>query len=1119
MFSAEFAAKLKQRKAETDKHSLLPDTDSSRVTSGSRVPLAVPIPQNSAIVPVPQAKYFERSAEGFCGLRNQGATCYLNSLLQSLYMTPELRQAVYEWPYNDNIPEDKSAPRQFQKLFANMQMSLQGSHSTHGVTKSFGWTSNEVYQQQDVTEMFQVLFEHFRSQKGTSLEKIVEEKYMGESVSYVKCLDCGYTSDNKNPFQVLQLPIEGMKTLEDCINNYTHPEILDGANQYFCQDCNQKCDAQKGIALTRFPYLLSINFNRWTMNWQTMQRKKLGEKIRFPLLLNVKPHLTTTFNDSSNGKPKASPVLMFNRSNKAAEDDAKNSEEKGVTCKKCDFTNPADAASCGFCEVYDEKGDEGYEYELFSMMIHTGGAYGGHYFAYIKDFKTGDWICFNDSRVTRIEEDYIKYWFENPGAAEMDLKKVMKARKEALGDLIPMTNPLAGSYLLMYRQVSNQNIAEADSKLIHDSIIAEIKKKDKVFEKQKARMEYLKTVQKFNIFSGEMKRGVVIEVKKNLLMSDAHKAVYDEFKFENETPIEQTRLREWDSIRKMMLEPIADGEYEKQTIEEMRFKNMANVTLEIRAEDADFEKWEGEKIAIELVTVDEATGSFTEPRYEMVKQNCVISEVRQLVAKLYQADDDQVGLAKLDDEAKYGALLLDKNRLDDYQLKELDYRIYFEIVPKESLMGDNPQTPGQGLLSRFSDMINEITVSFKDLIDSEKTHTVRIDLRKTLGELRDLIARTLDIPLNFCRITRNFKQLKDDEKTLIKLHFDEFSALEGCMLGVTRERVLRKNEFSLSVYELVEAKKKKDRFKFVNEIVLNSTWKAAKVREEIRTVARKTEAKEEAKEEEYPFKDIPFFRIREKKGSRMLGPFMEDQALKKNCLGVRDGYQLVVQPSMFQEIFTKNTLLINVASWDPKELSIGKIVEIGISANAKLETDLKETLSKLSDIPQDKITAVHPYRYQVNQEGKKHKISELFSKAPDTFDPSHTMRTWKMKNADYVVYKDKTEKEIYIPESSGETSVSFARQPERGIVIYSPEEQVEREAKRQKEEADDLAEREKLRQEAIERQKQAEAARMATAVAASIPKTEKEIVVVEDKEDLALGNKEVVENKDVVEDK
>ena len=38
----------------------------------------------------------ETSGIQFKGLKNQGATCYLNALLQSLYFTPELRAGIYK---------------------------------------------------------------------------------------------------------------------------------------------------------------------------------------------------------------------------------------------------------------------------------------------------------------------------------------------------------------------------------------------------------------------------------------------------------------------------------------------------------------------------------------------------------------------------------------------------------------------------------------------------------------------------------------------------------------------------------------------------------------------------------------------------------------------------------------------------------------------------------------------------------------------------------------------------------------------------------------------------------------------------------------------------------------
>ena len=60
---------------------------------------------------------------GHVGLVNQAMTCYLNSLLQTLFMTPEFRNAMYSWEY-DGTSEDsaKSIPFQLQKLFVNMQV-------------------------------------------------------------------------------------------------------------------------------------------------------------------------------------------------------------------------------------------------------------------------------------------------------------------------------------------------------------------------------------------------------------------------------------------------------------------------------------------------------------------------------------------------------------------------------------------------------------------------------------------------------------------------------------------------------------------------------------------------------------------------------------------------------------------------------------------------------------------------------------------------------------------------------------------------------------------------------------------------------------------------------------
>ena len=49
--------------------------------------------------------FTDKSDTGCVGLINQGATCYLNSLLQMLFMTPEFTRELMRW----KMPPDASA--------------------------------------------------------------------------------------------------------------------------------------------------------------------------------------------------------------------------------------------------------------------------------------------------------------------------------------------------------------------------------------------------------------------------------------------------------------------------------------------------------------------------------------------------------------------------------------------------------------------------------------------------------------------------------------------------------------------------------------------------------------------------------------------------------------------------------------------------------------------------------------------------------------------------------------------------------------------------------------------------------------------------------------------------
>jgi ubiquitin carboxyl-terminal hydrolase 7 len=68
--------------------------------------------------------YDSKKETGYVGLKNQGATCYMNSLLQSLFCTNAFRRAVYQIPTENDVPTE-SLPLALQRVFYHLQTSDQ----------------------------------------------------------------------------------------------------------------------------------------------------------------------------------------------------------------------------------------------------------------------------------------------------------------------------------------------------------------------------------------------------------------------------------------------------------------------------------------------------------------------------------------------------------------------------------------------------------------------------------------------------------------------------------------------------------------------------------------------------------------------------------------------------------------------------------------------------------------------------------------------------------------------------------------------------------------------------------------------------------------------------------
>lgn len=166
---------------------------------------------------------------GCVGIRNQGATCYMNSLLQVLFFITKFRTACYRIP--TEMDNASSMALSLQKVFYNLQFSDKAV-CTKNLTKSFGWSSSDVMMQHDVQEMMRVLIDKIESRmKNTCLEPIVPNLFQGKFVSYVKCRDIDFSSQREEVFYDIQLSLENSSNLYESFKRYVSPEVMDDDNK------------------------------------------------------------------------------------------------------------------------------------------------------------------------------------------------------------------------------------------------------------------------------------------------------------------------------------------------------------------------------------------------------------------------------------------------------------------------------------------------------------------------------------------------------------------------------------------------------------------------------------------------------------------------------------------------------------------------------------------------------------------------------------------------------------------------------------------------------------------------------------------------------------------------
>ncbi|KAM3255327.1 hypothetical protein ACQJBY_048575 [Aegilops geniculata] len=368
--------------------------------------------------------YDSKKETGYVGLKNQGATCYMNSLLQTLYHTPYFRKAVYHMPTTENDMPSGSIPLALQSLFYKLQYS-DNSVATKELTKSFGWDTYDSFMQHDVQELNRVLCEKLEDKmKGTVVEGTIEQLFEGHHINYIECINVDYKSNRKESFYDLQLDVKGCRDVYASFDKYVEVERLEGDNKYQAEQHGLQ-DARKGVLFLDFPPVLQLQLKRFEYDYMRDTMVKINDRYEFPLQLDL---------DKDDGKY---------------------------------LTPDADRSIRNL-------------YTLHSVLVHSGGVHGGHYYAFIRPTLSDQWYKFDDERVTK--EDTKKALEEQYGGEE-ELPQVNPGFNNTPFKFTKYSN----AYMLVYIRESDKEkiMCNVDEKDIAEHLRIRLKKEQEEKEHKK----------------------------------------------------------------------------------------------------------------------------------------------------------------------------------------------------------------------------------------------------------------------------------------------------------------------------------------------------------------------------------------------------------------------------------------------------------------------------------------------------------------------------------------------------------------------------------------------------------------------------------------------------------
>lgn len=235
----------------------------------------------------------------YCGLKNLGCTCYMNSMLQQFFMIPAFRYNLLS--VDDGLPEDlkeykgnqvdDNVLHQLQKTFAHLEQSDRHDYNTFEFCFAFkdldGQPTN-TGEQKDAQEFLNVSFDRLEHMlKPTSRKYLMQSVFGGQTCSQIVCKECGTCKNRIEDFSNLSLTVKDIKSMAESLQKQVEGEVI---SDFQCEKCNKKVDISKRVLLSASPNVLIVHLQRIIFNFDTFRNDKINSYFEFPYHLDLTPY-------------------------------------------------------------------------------------------------------------------------------------------------------------------------------------------------------------------------------------------------------------------------------------------------------------------------------------------------------------------------------------------------------------------------------------------------------------------------------------------------------------------------------------------------------------------------------------------------------------------------------------------------------------------------------------------------------------------------------------------------------------------------------------------------------------------------------------------------------------